>query len=447
LPAASVACRIAAVTDYVKFFRDAAPYINMHRGGTFVLAIPGEGVRHDNFSHIIQDVALLNSLGVNIVLVYGADAQIDERLQRAQVPAQFSNGTRVIDANAMACARDVIGSLRIGIESLLSMGLAHSPMHGAQIRVVSGNFVTAKPLGVRNGVDFHHTGVVRRIDGEGIRRQLDEGAIVLLAPIGYSPTGEAFTLGFDDVATQTAIAIGAEKLMLLGAGPGILDANGALEKTLSLAELPAWLERTATDIPTNTALQASFRACRGGVARCHLISYADNGALFGELFTRNGAGTLVLQDSAEVIRQATIDDVGGILDLIAPLEEQGVLVKRSRELLEMEISRFYVAVDSEDITVSCAALYPFADSESAELACVATRPEFHNRGLASRLLRFLEQQARDEFGLRVLFVLTTQAAHWFQEQGFRPSTLDALPAEKANLYNYQRKSKIFQKEL
>lgn len=435
------------MTDYVKFFRDTSPYINMHRGKTFVLAVPGEGVRHENFPHIIQDVALLNSLGVKIVLVYGAEPQIDERLERSQMPPRFGNGTRVTDGAAMACVKDVIGSLRIGIEALLSMGLASSPMHGARIRAVSGNFVIAKPLGIRDGVDFHHTGEVRRIDAEGVRRQLDDGAIVLLPSVGYSPTGEAFSLSFDDVATQTAIAIKAEKLILFGAQPGVVGADGELEKTLSLAEVPAWLERTAADAMLNAALRASELACRGNVARSHLISYAENGALLGELFTRQGAGTLVLHDGAETIRQATIDDVGGILDLIAPLEEQGVLVKRSRELLEMEISRFYVVVDSEGMIVSCAALYPFTGSRAAELACVATHPEFHNRGLASRLLRFLEQRAREEFRLDSLFVLTTQAAHWFQEQGFRPTTLEALPAQKASLYNYQRKSKIFQKVL
>lgn len=435
------------MTDHVKFFRDTAPYINMHRGKTFVIAVPGEGIGHDNFPHIVQDIALLTSLGVRVVLAYGAEPQIDARLGAEDLAPRHCGGVRIVDSAAMAVVRGVVGSIRIDIEALLSMGVANSPMHGACIRVVSGNFMVAKPMGVRGGVDFHLTGEVRRIDRDGIRRQLDDGAIVLLPPIAYSPTGEAFSLAVEEVATQAAIALGAEKLILFGAHTGVATGAGQLQKIISLADVPSWLTHLTGEPALSAALLAGYRACLNGVPRSHLISHAEDGALLGELFTREGAGTLILRDGAEIIRQASIDDVGGILDLIRPLEEQGVLVKRSRELLETEISRFHVLVDSEGMVVSCAALYPFAGSQSAELACVATHPDFHNRGLASRMLAHLEQLAREELGLRQLFVLTTRAAHWFLEKGFKPSTLDALPAEKADLYNYQRRSKIFQKDV
>ncbi len=433
------------MTDHVKFFRDTAPYINMHRGKTFVVAVPGEGIGHDNFPHIVQDIALLTSLGVRVVLAYGAEPQIDARLDAAGLAPRHSDGVRIVDGATMAVVRDAVGSIRVDIEALLSMGVANSPMHGACIRVVSGNFIVAKPMGIRDGVDFHLAGEVRRIDGEGIKRQLDDGAIVLLPPIAYSPTGEAFSLGVAEVATQAAIALGAEKLILFGPHAGVTTGAGQLQKIIALADVQSWLARLTGEPALRVALLAGYRACLDGVPRSHLISHAEDGALLGELFTREGAGTLILRDGAEIIRQASIDDVGGILDLIRPLEEQGVLVKRSRELLETEISRFHVLVDSEGMVVSCAALYPFADSQSAELACVATHPDFHNRGLASRMLAHLEQLAREQLRLRQLFVLTTRAAHWFVEKGFTPTTLDALPAAKADLYNYQRRSKIFQK--
>ena len=435
------------MNNYVKFFRDTSPYINMHRGKTFVLALPGESLGNDDFGHIIHDIALLNNLGVKIVLVHGAKTQIDEKLKQRKVNPQFNKSLRITDSETMACVKEAVGSTTIAIEALLSMDLPNSPMQGARLRVISGNFITAKPLGIHEGVDYHHTGEVRRIDRAGIKRQLDDGAIVLLSPLGYSPTGEAFNLSCEDVATQAAITLEAEKLICFCATPGISDDQGKLIKTIDMVDVRHWLGQLSNQEELHNALQAGYNACLNGVQRSHLISYTEDGALLQELFTREGSGTLLSHHGGETIRQATIDDVGGVLDLITPLEESGVLVKRSRELLETEISRFHVVVHPEGMIVGCAALYPFPDSESAELACVVTHPDFLKRGLAARLLQALEQKAGEELNLKRLFVLTTQAAHWFQEQGFKESSLEDLPTEKAELYNLQRNSKILVKTI
>jgi len=434
------------MTDYVKFFRETSPYINRHRGKTFVIALPGEVICHPNFTHIIHDIALLNSLGMRIVLVHGARPQLEQRLEQQQLTLQYAGHTPITDSPVMECVKDAAGSVRISIESLLSMGLANSPMHGARIRVVGGNFITAKPFGIREGIDFQYSGEVRKIDRAGIQSQLDDAAIVLLSSVGYSPTGEAFNLSYEDVATQAAITLGAEKLIFLGAEAGLNDAKGTLLKSINLSQAQHMLEELKEPALFGP-LQGAYQACLNGVPRCHLISYCADGALLGELFTRDGVGTLVLQHGEEVIRQASIDDITGILDLISPLEEQGVLVKRSRELLETEISRFYVIAHPEGMLIACAALYPFNDGKAAELACVVTHSDFHNQGLATRLLEHLQDKAKNDFGLEALFVLTTQAAHWFQENGFVATSLGQLPQEKAELYNYQRKSKIFYKPL
>ena len=434
------------MTDYVKFFRETSPYINRHRGKTFVIALPGEAICHTNFTHIIHDIALLNSLGMRIVLVHGARPQLEQRLEQRQLTLQYADHTPITDSQAMECVKDAVGSARITIESLLSMGLANSPMHGARIRVVGGNFITAKPFGIREGIDFQYSGEVRKIDRGGIQSQLDDAAIVLLSSVGYSPTGEAFNLSYEDVATQAAITLGAEKLIFLGAEAGLNDAKGSLLKSINLNQAQQMLEELKEPVLFG-ALQGAYQACLSGVPRCHLISYKADGTLLDELFTRDGVGTLVLQHGEEVIRQASIDDITGILDLISPLEEQGVLVKRSRELLETEISRFYVIAHPEGMLIACAALYPFNDGNAAELACVVTHPDFHNQGLATRLLEHLQDKAKNELELEALFVLTTQAAHWFQENGFVATSLEKLPQEKAELYNYQRKSKIFYKPL
>lgn len=434
------------MSDYVKFFRETSPYINMHRGKTFVLALSGETVADRNFPHIVQDIALLNSLGIHLVLVHGARPQIEQRLAGSGIPARFSGHSRITDARTLDCVKDAVGYTRILLEGLLSMGLANSPMHGARIRVVGGNFITAKPAGVREGVDFEHTGEVRKIDRSGIQRQLDQGAVVLLSSLGYSTTGEAFNLTYEEVATEAAIALQAEKLIVFTPVPGITRSDGTLVRSIALDEIGEYLSSNSASADLQRALRAGANACRMGVPRCHLIGFQQDGSLLCELFSREGSGTLILHDGSETIRRASIDDIPGLLDLIAPLEEKGVLVKRSRELLETEISRFTVVIHPEGMIVCCAALYPFEEHQAAELACMATHPDYCSRGLASRLLDDVEKQALAR-GCRKLFVLTTQTAHWFLEKGFVSASLTDIPEQKQRLYNYQRNSKIFVKKL
>jgi amino-acid N-acetyltransferase len=429
---------------YVDFFRQTSPYIHKHRGQTFVIALDGDTVAHINFHRTIHDIALLQSLGIRIVLVHGGRPQIDQRIAQAGEQSQFHNQLRITDSNAMQSVKEALGSTRWQIEAELSTGLPNSPMHGAQIKAVGGNFITAKPIGIVDGVDYQHTGEVRGVDAESIQQQLELGGLVLLSPIGFSPTGEAFNLSYQEVAAKTAIAINAKKLILVTNVKGILQDKNLI-RSLSVPEAKS-LQKTSKDSAQNKLLHTACSACSDGVNRVHLVSCAEDGALLSELFTRDGSGTLVMQDHSEVIRSATIDDVGGILDLITPLEEQQILVKRSRELLETEISKFTLVVHPEGNLLGCAALYPIADSDEGEIACMATDPEFLGQGIATRLLQRLEADAA-HIGIKKLFVLTTQTAHWFLEKGFVEVALSDLPEQKQPLYNYQRNSRIFSKIL
>jgi len=428
---------------HTRWFRNIAPYINAHRGKTFVLMLDGEAAEHPNFATIVHDIALLNSLGVRLLLVYGARTQIAARLAAAGHSSDYHDRLRVTDAVALEHVRDAVGSLRSRIEALLSMGLPNSPMQGAEIRVCGGNFVTARPIGVRDGVDFQFTGRVRRIDTAAIARYLDDGAIVLIPTLGYSPTGETFNLALEDVAVQCAAAIHADKLLLLNAEKGLANGDGDLVRQCSLSEVPALA--SALSPPQRALLETAAQACRLGVKRCHLISFADDCALLEELFTHDGSGTLVSADPFERSRRAVIDDVGGILELLDPLEREGVLVKRSRELLETEIGRFRL-LERDGRILACAALYPFVEDRCGEIACIVTHPEYRRESRAQRLLAELEAEARS-LGLNRVFVLTTQTAHWFLEQGFALQERDALPAERQKLYNLQRNSKVLFKYL
>ncbi len=407
-----------------------------------MLMLGGAVAQHENFPNIIHDIALLNSLGVRLVLIHGSRLQIDQRLTRAGLGSVFHDGLRITDNATMEHVKDAAGSLRAQIEALLSMGLPHSPMQGSRMRVCSGNFVTARPIGVVDGMDFHHTGRVRRVDASGINQQLADGSIVLLSPLGYSPTGEIFNLALEDIAVQCAAAIGADKLVLFGSPAGVLNDDGKLIRQCAVGDIDTL---SIADPQQASLLQSAKQACLAKVERCHIISYEDDCALLQELFTHDGCGTLVANDEYELSREANIDDVGGILELIEPLEQQGALVKRSRELLETEISQFRLLVRDGRI-IACAALYPFPDDRCGEIACIVSHPDYRGGKRGQRLLKTLEQEARSQ-GLDRVFVLTTQTAHWFIEQGFVEAAQDALPGAKQSLYNLQRNSKVFVKSL
>jgi len=428
----------------VKWFRSAAPYINAHRGKTVVLMFGGEAVSHPNFANIIHDISLLRSLGVKLVVVHGARPQIEDRIAQRGITMRVENNIRVTDAQTLVAVKDATGSLRLHIEALLSTGLVNSPMHGSQIRVSTGNFVVAMPMGVRDGVDYKYTGSVRRIDSDGINMQLDYGSIVLLSPIGYSPTGEVFNLALEDVAAQTAIALKADKLITLTEDEGLLDQSGELIRSCSVRTVKTLLNEKDCHV-RQLLLRAIIQSGENGIERCHCVSYQSDTALLQELFTRDGSGTLIAQDHKEQIRTATIDDVAGILELIAPMEAEGILVKRSRELLEIEINQFIV-IEKEDVIIACAALYPYPESKSGELACVVTHSDYRGGHRAIRLLNAVEKKAQQQ-SLTKLFVLTTVSAHWFQEQGFVEQLISSLPKGKQQMYNIQRNSKVFIKDI
>ncbi|MES2674296.1 MAG: amino-acid N-acetyltransferase [Pseudomonadota bacterium] len=431
--------------DYVKWFRHSTPYINKHSDRTFVVMLPGEAITHTNFHNIVHDIALLCSLDVRLVLVHGARPQIDERLQVADTFSHFHKNLRITDSESLRLVIQAIGEARTTVEAALSTSLPNSPMHDADMQVISGNFVVAMPHGVIDGVDLQHAGKVRKVHIKSLQTALDSGAVVLLSPLAYSPTGEIFNLSFSDVATHVAGALKADKLLAFIDGDGVADADGNLIRQLSLPECKDYLNNNGPQMSLDLqqALSACYLSCLQGVQRAQLVNYTTDGALLTELFTRDGLGTMIYSGQYEQLRTASIDDVAGILDLIRPLEEEGILVRRSRDVLETEINKFHV-MEKDGMIIACAALYNYGDM--AELSCVATHPDYRNGGRAAALLEQMEGQARKK-NIKQLFLLTTQTAHWFIEQGFVQGKLEDLPIAKQALYNYQRNSKIFVKEL
>ncbi|EPO2727196.1 amino-acid N-acetyltransferase [Escherichia coli] len=436
-------------TELVEGFRHSVPYINTHRGKTFVIMLGGEAIEHENFSSIVNDIGLLHSLGIRLVVVYGARPQIDANLAAHHHEPLYHKNIRVTDAKTLELVKQAAGTLQLDITARLSMSLNNTPLQGAHINVVSGNFIIAQPLGVDDGVDYCHSGRIRRIDEYAIHRQLDSGAIVLMGPVAVSVTGESFNLTSEEIATQLAIKLKAEKMIGFCSSQGVTNDDGDIVSELfpneAQARVEAQEEKGDYNSGTVRFLRGAVKACRSGVRRCHLISYQEDGVLLQELFSRDGIGTQIVMESAEQIRRATINDIGGILELIRPLEQQGILVRRSREQLEMEIDKFTI-IQRDNTTIACAALYPFPEEKIGEMACVAVHPDYRSSSRGEVLLERIAAQAKQS-GLSKLFVLTTRSIHWFQERGFTPVDIDLLPESKKQLYNYQRKSKVLMADL
>jgi amino-acid N-acetyltransferase len=431
--------------QFVQWLRSVAPYIHAFRGKTFVVAFPGELVMTGALPVLAHDLSLLHALGIKVVIVHGSRPQVQEQLALRNVETRFHNGVRITDAAALECAKEAAGELRLDIEAAFSQGLPNTPMAHAEIRIISGNFVVARPVGIIDGVDLELTGVTRKIAYETINPILNAGGLVLLSPLGFSPTGEVFNLTMEDVAVSAAVALRADKLIFITETPLMQDAAGEEIRELSAHQARAILNSNCLPIDSAFYLQHAIMACTGGVPRAHIVPFATDGSALLELFTHDGVGTMVSAQNLESLREATIEDVGGILKLIEPLEADGTLVKRGRELIEREINYFSV-IEHDGVIFGCAALYPFPAEKMAEMACLTVNPEVQAQGDGERLLKHMEERARAA-GFKKLFVLTTRTAHWFLKRGFVHATVDDLPRDRQHMYNWQRKSLVLIKNL
>ncbi len=419
----------------IDFFREAAPYIHLHRGKTFVIAFEGEVIESAEFSQLIHDIAILSALGARVVLVHGARSQVDKHLASLNHDIQVVDDLRVTDDVTLQVAKETIGALRVEIENQLTHALSTPPVINESLGVLSGNFITAQPMGVHNGTDYQHTGTVRKINAKLIKQLIDAGSIVLLSSLGFSPSGEAFNLRYEDVASATAKELKADKLIF------IHNDDATPTSDIELRELDDFI----VSHPSQTRLLNHIKiALQNGVQRVHLLSTQTADALFLELYTRDGIGTMFNASLYEETRQAKVADVSGIIDLIAPLEDKGVLIKRSREQLELEINQFSV-IERDGKIIGCAALYP-VDADIGELACLAIHPEYTGGGRGDNLLKQISKVAKEK-QLNQLLVLTTQSVDWFKERGFALGDVSQLPEKKKTLYNFQRNSKILIKNI
>ncbi len=436
--------------DFVRWLRAVAPYIHAFRGKTFVVGLAGELVAAGRLNDYVQDLSLLAAMGMRIVVVHGSRPQVAEQLRLRGVEGRYANGLRITDEVALECAKEASGEIRLDLEAAFSQGLPNTPMAHSSVRVISGNFIVAKPVGILNGVDHLHTGRVRKVDATSIRFALESGAVVLLSPLGFSPTGEAFNLAMEDVASSTAMALDADKLIFVTEASGVPALKGADGSTRVIGEIS---EQRAKDLlasdklspDANDYLREALRACEGGVARAHIVPFETDGSVLLELFQHDGVGSMLVEETLESLRVAVADDMGGILAIIKPLEDKGILARRDHAQMERDIEKFSV-IEHDGVIFGCAALFSYPGESIGEMACLAVNPAVQSQGDGERLLKAIEHRARAQ-GLKRLFVLTTQTMHWFLKRGFRVSSIDELPEDKRAHYNWARRSQVLVKDL
>lgn len=417
--------------NLVDFFREAAPYIHGHRGKTIVIALSGEVLKDQHANEVLSDIAVLSTLGARIVLVHGARPQIEAQLTKNNHQTSIHNGLRVTDKKTLEISKACIGAARLEIENHLHQALNRPPVINSSLGIISGNFLTAKPLGVIDGIDYQHTGKLRKINHELLNSLLDQNNIVLVSPLGYSPTGQIYNIRYEEIAGKLATSLNADKLIFLHNKQILSD----LPRHCNLKQLDNDLEANE-----NALLKEISKAMHEGIERAHLIDIKSKGGLLLELYTRDGVGSMLSTQHYDEPRQAESRDINGIIELIRPLEANGTLAKRSRTRLELDIKQFSV-IERDGLIIGCAALYPIDDSNTGELSCLAIHEDYRsgNRGVA--LVETIRQKAK-AIGLNKLFVLTTQSIDWFRERGFKEQPASSLPDKRQRSYNTERNSKV-----
>ena len=430
-----------SLARYTSWFRGSTPYISAHRGKTFVVFLGGEALAHANLVNTVHDLALLNVLGVRLVLVHGGRPQLNEAL----TTSDFHDGRRITSAEQMRQITSLYGALRADLEALFSTGLPNTPLHNVEINLVSGNFIAAQPIGIVDGIDHQCTGRLRNANTQAIQNLLVTQAIVLQSPIGFSTSGQAFNLAAEELAAELAIALGADKLVMFNDPGELKDAQNQRLSRIT----PELLNNLCADLEPITAARcrALVKATSNGVERGHLISFAEDGALLQELFTADGIGTQVSSQHEDLIRSARSGRRWRYCRDHQTTRGSWLIGATLRALLEQEINHFIVA-ELDGVIVGCCAVYPFADA--AELACVAVHEHYRHQhsdlGIGSALLEAAEKTAAQQ-GVNSLFVLTTQTQEWFVKRGFTPTDVESLPSDKQTLYNWQRGSAVLRKTL
>ncbi len=419
--------------------RGILQYIPRFRERIFVISVDGAIVTDENFSNTLLDVAVLRSLNIRVVLVHGAAAQIRTLAEQQGTTASDVEGTGITNAETLKIALTAANRLTHEILEGLSAN---------DLRAVCPNAIIAHPMGILNGVDHLFTGKVERVDVELLQTLLVQGIVPVIPPLGFDGDGRTYRVNSDGVAVAIADALKALKVIFITSYDG-LTRQGQLVHQLLASDLDNVLANSRAEIPPEMQSKAAHAAaaCHAGVPRVHIINGRVDEGLLAEVFSNEGIGTLIYANEYQQIRRAMKKDVRNILMLTKEGVASQELVRRTRAMIEKQLLDFYI-FEIDKNPVACVALHPYPEQRKGELACLYVKNSHENQGIGRKLIRFVEEKAR-ELGFDELITLSTQAFTYFQSKGgFIEGSPEDLPSGRREKYEQSgRNSKILVKKL
>lgn len=428
----------------VELIREVFLYSNRFDGKCFVIQIGSNIVTDPRFPTLVRDLAILQKSGIRLALVPGAGKRIDEVLKSYEVESRRVNGIRISPPEDM-------GLIKMAAFDIANMVMTQ--LSSQNVDAVIGNWVSARSVGVRNGIDYQDTGVVSKVNVPLLEKVMAEGLVPILPCIGWSNSGTPYNLSSLELASHLAIQLQAEKLFFVSDGvvlepeyfklptEGLVIRDGFINRfTTAAAEQFLQFNPQGADQFRFELLKQAATAAKAGVERVHLINGRVEGVILKEIFSAVGQGTMVHTDPFERIRPMRVDDIAGVLHLMEPNIQNGILVSRTEDDLLELLPEFFVYEDDGTIR-GCGALHPYHEG-MAEIAGIAVDPNFSHLGIGQKLVRFLVDKAR-QLRLHEVFLLTTQTGDFFESNGFRKASIGELPPEKREKYNSQRKSRVY----
>ena len=423
----------------VEVIREAFGYINRFKGETFVLAIDGSLMESDALPSLVRDIVLLQRMGIRIALVPGARERIDAVLKKYNVACPLVQGTRVTTPQAIPFVKMASFDVSNRIMTMLSRNGADA---------VIGNWVRARTLGVRDGIDYQHTGLVEKVKAEFVIRSLNDGLVAIFPTIGWSSTGTPYNISSSELAATLARELRASKLLFCNRNGGIaaaglkvphdicLSNRGHLPLlTVSQARLVLEANRTRRARLLLEPVLRGVEACEYGVNRVHIINGNVDGVLLTEIFSNRGYGTMIHANEYDNVRPMTFADIPDVLALMRPLVEKKALVPRSGEELAAKLGD-YIVHEIDGMVHGCGALHLLSPDEG-EIAAIGVDAQYEGMGIGHKLVTFLLERA-GKMQLRKVVLLTTQAPDWFFEAGFTRGGVGDLPRERRATVNRQR---------
>jgi len=285
----------------IRALKNAAPYIRMYKGKTFVVKAGGGVFGEIEATRVlIEQIAILHYFGVRVVMVHGGGPQLTELSEALGVPTRMVEGRRVTDQKSI----DVTAMVLNGLINTRILGICRDlNIDAVGISGVDAGLVRAHkraPVQIAGEtVDFGFVGDIDGIDTTVIRKLLDNGLMPVVSPLSADETGTLLNINADTVAAAVGAALGAEKLILCTGAPGILervDDPGSLISYTDLRGLKRLREEGRIVDGMLPKAKAIESAIRGGVRRVHVVSYKATEGILGEVFTNEGTGTLIVAD-------------------------------------------------------------------------------------------------------------------------------------------------------